>query len=122
QGTPVSFVVPTTLDVSSIAVGDRVHASGTVSGGVLTLTDFRVQGTDGAPSNPSNAPSNAKVEGVVTAVSPTSLTVTPHDNATAITIAVPTTIDVSTVAVGNHLTATTTIVNGTLTLVTFKVD
>lgn len=122
QGTPVSFVVPATLDVSSIVVGDRVHASGNLSGGVLSLTDFRVQGTDGAPNNPSNGPSNAKVEGVVTAVSPTNLTVTPHGNATAITITVPATIDVSTVAVGSHLTATTAIVNGTLTLVTFEID
>ena len=43
-GSPVSFVVPSTLDVSTLAVGDQVHASGELSGGSLTLTEFELQG------------------------------------------------------------------------------
>jgi hypothetical protein len=46
-GTPVSFAVPSSLDVSTIAAGDQIHATGELSGSVLTLTHFEVQGQDG---------------------------------------------------------------------------
>lgn len=47
EGSPVSFEVPTSLDVSTIAVGDQIQAKGELSGAVLTLTNFELQGQDG---------------------------------------------------------------------------
>ncbi len=46
QGSPVSFTVPSTIDVSSLAAGNQVQASGDLVGGVLTLTHFELQGQD----------------------------------------------------------------------------
>ncbi|MDH2903820.1 MAG: hypothetical protein PXZ08_07710 [Actinomycetota bacterium] len=43
QSTPISFVVPTSLDVSTIVVGDQVQAKGVLSGNALTLTEFEIQ-------------------------------------------------------------------------------
>ena len=47
QSAPVSFAVASGFDVSSIAVNDQIQASGELSGTVLTLTKFEVQGQDG---------------------------------------------------------------------------
>lgn len=46
-GPAVSFVVPTSIDVSTIASGDQIQATGDLSGGVLTLTNFELQGQVG---------------------------------------------------------------------------
>ncbi|MHB8379089.1 MAG: hypothetical protein ACYDB2_04095 [Acidimicrobiales bacterium] len=113
----ISFAVPTTVDVSTIVVGDKVHVSGALVGGTLTLTSFSVQGSDGS-QNGDNA---TEVDGVVTLVSPTSLTVTPEDRAAAIAITVPTTLDVSSITVGDQIKVTATIVNGVLTLQSFEI-
>ncbi len=43
QSTSISFVVPTSLDVSTIVVGDQVQAKGVLSGNALTLTEFEIQ-------------------------------------------------------------------------------
>ena len=121
QASPVSFTVPTTMDVSSIAVGDQVDATGTLVGGVLTLTEFEVQGSDGS-QNGDNA---VAIDGLVTAVSavsPESLTLAPQDGAAAVTIAVPATLDISSIAVGNEVNASATVVAGVLTLVSFEVQ
>lgn len=114
--TPISFAVPATIDVSTIVVGDKVHARGTLVGGALTLTSFRVQGSDGSQIGDNTT----EVDGVVTAVSPTNLTVTPEDQAAAVSITVPTTLDVSSITVGDQINATATIMNGTLTLQSFE--
>ena len=116
QASPVSFTVPASVDVSSIVVGDQVHASGTLDGGVLTLTEFEVQGQDGSQ----NGDNTTEVDGVVTAVSPTSLTVLPGDQGAAVTIAVPSTVDVSSIAVGEKIHTSDSIMSGTLTLVSFE--
>lgn len=118
QGAPVSFVVPSTLDVSSIAIGDRVRASGDLSSGTLTLSAVQLLGNDGS----SNGASATTVQGVVTQVSSSSVTLTPQGSTTPLTLAVPSTLDVSTVSVGSQLTVTTALVAGTLTLVTFQID
>ena len=113
SATPVTFVVPSTIDVSGINVGDRVHANGTLSNGTLTLVSF----TDKGPAGSSIIPS--EVDGQVTAVSPNSLTIQPGDNAPAVTLVVPSTVDVSTLAIGQWIRASVAASNGTLSLVSY---
>ncbi|MDE3008941.1 MAG: hypothetical protein KGI14_07945 [Acidobacteriota bacterium] len=117
QATPVTLAVPSTVDVSSVAAGDRVHARGELVNNVLTLSSIRVQG----PENGDQAQSS-EVDGTVTAVSATSLTVQPSDQAAAITLAVPATLNVSSVQVGDELHATATLVGGVLTLSNFEIS
>lgn len=46
-GAPVTFVVPSTTDVTSITVSAQIQASGVLNAGVLTLTKFELQGQEG---------------------------------------------------------------------------
>ena len=115
QATPVTLVVPSTIDVSSITVGARVHARGAIVNNVLTLSSFRVQGAESSDANQA-----MEIDGSVTAVSATSLTVQPSDNAAPLTIAVPSALDVSSVQVGDEIQATATLVAGVLTLTNFE--
>lgn len=116
QAAPVTLVVPTTLDVSSVVAGDRVHAQGEIVAGVLTLTSLNVQGPgDGSSTQ------TVEVDGVVTAVSATNLTVQPSDAAAAVSVAVPATLDVSSIQVGSDINATAVLVAGVLTLSDFAI-
>jgi hypothetical protein len=115
QATPVTFVVPSTVNVSSITTGARVHARGALVGGVLTLSSVRVQGHED-----SGDAGVTQVDGTVSAVSATSLTVQPSDASTPVVVAVPTSVNVSTLQVGSEIHATATLVNGVLTLTNFE--
>ena len=115
QATPVTMVVPSTIDVSSIAVGARVHARGAILNSVLTLASFRVQGHEDQSTSPS-----MEIDGSVTAVSATSLTIQPSDAAAAVTVVVPSTIDVSSIQIGDEIQGTATLVAGVLTLANFE--
>jgi hypothetical protein len=61
-----------------------------------------------------------QVDGTVSAVSATSLTVQPSDASTPVVVAVPTSVNVSTLQVGSEIHATATLVNGVLTLTNFE--
>ncbi|HVB18688.1 MAG TPA: hypothetical protein VNE22_00215 [Acidimicrobiales bacterium] len=115
QGTPVTMAVPSTIDVSSIAVGARIHARGAILNSVLTLSSFRVQGQEDQNASPS-----MEVDGAVTAVSASSLTIQPSDNAAPVVLVVPSTIDVSAIQIGNEIKATATLLAGVLTLANFE--
>ena len=117
QATSVTLVVPTTLDVSSIVAGDRVHASGEIIGGVLTLSDFHVQGPEDA-----NGTMTTEVDGTVSALSATSLTIQPGDNASPLTLAVPTSLNIAAIQLGDEIHATATLVSGVLTITNFEVQ
>ena len=116
QATPVTLVVTSNVDVSSVAVGDRVHARGEFVAGVLTLTSLRNQGQGDGSSTEA-----VEIDGAVTAVSASSLTIQPSDAAAAVIVVVPTTIDVSSVQVGSEIKATAVLVGGVLTLTNFEV-
>lgn len=115
--TPVTLVVPATLDVSGITVGARVHARGAIVAGVLTLSDFQLQGPEDA-----NAQQTTQFDGTVSAVSATSMTIQPGDHAAAVTLVVPSTLNDTAVQVGNEIHATATLVGGVLTLSNFEVQ
>jgi len=117
QATPVTMVVPSTIDVSSIAPGARVHARGAILNSVLTLSSFRIQGQEDQ-----GASTSMEIDGSVTAVSATSLTIQPSDQAAPVTIVVPSTIDVSAIQVGNEIKATATLAAGVLTLANFELQ
>ena len=117
--TPVVFVVPSTVDVSAVNVGDLVRASGSLASGTLTLSAFRDLGA--VPGNPAQGTGVAsQVDGAVTAVSATSLSLQPEDGAAVVVIAVPSSVDVSAIAVGDEVRASTTLVSGVVTLVSFN--
>ncbi|MHB8334326.1 MAG: hypothetical protein ACYDEH_05445 [Acidimicrobiales bacterium] len=121
--TPVSFVVPVGLDVSSIASGARVHVTGTFVNGQLTLQSFRVQQSEGNQGGPSGI---VQIDGTVSGLVGTSgavgsLTILPSDGATPVTISIPAALDtatlISTYVGGMHVSVTATMVNNLLTLV-----
>lgn len=116
NATPVTLVVPSTIDVSSITVGARVHAQGVLANGVLTLSDFHLQGGEDGSVNQAT-----QIDGTVSAVSPTSLTVQPGDQSAPITVMVPATLNVSSIQMGDEVRATATLVGGVLTLTNFAV-
>ncbi|HVB51691.1 MAG TPA: hypothetical protein VND89_08165 [Acidimicrobiales bacterium] len=116
QAPPVTLVVPPTIDVSTVTVGERVHARGELVAGVLTLTSLKVQGQEGGSTTEAT-----QIDGSVTAVSATSLTIQPSDQAAPVVVAVPPTIDVSSIQVGDRINATAVLANGALTLTNFEV-
>ena len=137
-GAALTFAVPSTVDVSAVAVGSRVHVNGAVdSTGTLTLSDLRPAGdgstsgtgsTDGSGSGGSGSAGSGTTGegessdfvGLLSAVSASQLTLQPTDGSPAITIAVPSTVDVSTFTVGQLVVVHTQLVASTLTLVSIK--
>jgi hypothetical protein len=116
QASPVTLVVPSTIDVSTVTVGERVHVRGELVAGVLTLTSLHVQGQEDGSTTEA-----IEIDGTVTAVSATSLTIQPSDEAAPVVVAVPTTVGVSSIQIGDEINATAALVNGTLTLTNFEV-
>jgi len=110
----VSFVVPSTVDVSKISVGDQVHARGTLSSGTLTLVSYRSRVAG------SGEGTSSEVDGTVAAVSASSLSIQPGDHAPVVVVAVPSGVDVSALQVGNFVRASVAVVSGTLTLVSYS--
>ena len=116
QAPPVTLAVPSTIDVSTVSVGERVHARGELVAGVLTLTSLKVQGQEDGSTTEST-----QIDGTVTAISVTGLTIQPSDQAAPVVVVVPSTIDVSSIQVGDRINATAVLVNGALTLTNFEV-
>jgi hypothetical protein len=110
EGSPIVFAVPSGIDVSAVAVGDRADAKGQVQpdGSILLV---RLETHGGAHEQ-----GKVEAEGTVAAVSPTSLTVTTeHGPATFV---VPSGIDVSQLQVGDQVHAAgLTQADGTVQLV-----
>ena len=111
QGAAVSITVPTTLDVSSITVGDQIKATATIVNGTLTLASFETQSPDQGQSA-----GTFTASGVVTAVSTTSLSIQAGDQSNQVTFVVPPTVDVSSISVGIRVMVTAQVVAGVLTL------
>ncbi len=125
----VTFSVPSSVSDAAATTGARVHATGVLVNGVLTLTSVRVQQPEGDQGN--GAPTT-QTEGIVMSVvapnssnnPPTagSLTVQPGDQGAPVIFSVPVGVDVSAVSGGDRVHATGTFVNGVLTLVSVRVQ
>ncbi|NNN07908.1 MAG: hypothetical protein HKL85_01785, partial [Acidimicrobiaceae bacterium] len=80
--------VPTTLTMSPVAVGDRVHAVADLVAGTLTLVSLNVQ----TPEGDQGQSVTTEAEGLVVSVSSTMLVVQPSDQGTPVSFVVPTTL------------------------------
>jgi len=90
---PVTFVVPSslTLDVSSIAVGARVHAVGffdATNNNALTLQSVRVQQPEGDQGGQGGQSSVVHVDGTFVSLIGDVLTIQPNDQAAPMTFTV----------------------------------
>ena len=113
---PAGLTIPTT-----IAVGDRVEIMvdyANQSFSLVTIKDDSVASNNQGDGVSIGDNQNLQVEGQVVAVSVTSLTIQPGDQAAAVTFSVPTTVDVSAVLVGDQVDAEGLVVAGALTLTT----
>lgn len=113
---PISFVVPVGTDVSSIAVGSRVHVTGyfdTANANALTLQSFRVQQPEGDQGGQTNT---VKTDGTVISNANGQLSLLPNDHATPLTFIVPATVDASAFIAGTQVTVVATLVNNALTV------
>lgn len=115
----VTFSVPSTLDVSTLVVGDLVDAEGLVVSGVLTLSHFEAQQGDNQGSGDQ---ASTEITGVVTALSATSVTVTSFDSSVSLTAAIPTTLDVSGLVLGLSAHLTADFIAGVLTATKIEVS
>lgn len=111
HGAAMTFTVPSGVDVSGVAVGDRVHAKGQLqSDGTMTLVQVHVQ-------QPEQSDGGVKAEGTVTALDSSSLTIT-TEHGTAVTFTVPSGFDLGGLAVGDTAEAQgTQNADGSITLV-----
>ncbi len=101
HGSAVTLVVPAGFDVSSVKVGDRVHAKGELQGdGSIVLRRLKLQGAQHGPEHSDRI----EVEGAVSALVPGSITIQP-DHGSPVTFAVPSDLDLSGVAVGDRVEA-----------------
>ena len=117
---PAGLTIPTT-----IAVGDRVEIMvdyANQSFSLVTIKDDSVASNNQGDGVSIGDNQNLQVEGQVVAVSLTSLTIQPGDQAAAVTFNVPTTVDVSAVLVGDQVDAEGLVVAGALTLTTIDVQ
>ncbi len=129
----VSFVVPAGTDVSSIALGDRVHVTGffdAANNNALTLQSFKVQQPEGDQGGQSGM---VHIDGTVTAVTsgpnaatPALITIAPSDaSAAPVQVEVLAALDPPTFA-ATYLNAKVTVSaqnqNGALTLVSIALN
>ena len=126
NGASTTVAIPASLTIpSTVAVGDQIeimadYASQTFT--LVTITD------DSSAANSQNQGisegdnQNLQVEGQVIVVSPTSLTVQPGDGAAALTISVPSTVDVSMVVAGDQVQAELAYMAGGLSLTAIEVQ
>lgn len=122
---PVSFLVPAGVDVSSIALGARIDATGNFVNGQLTLQNFQIQqpeGDQGNQNNQGNLPATLHTDGAIVSDNGGLLVLLPGDGAAPITITIPSTIDVSTFASGVKVAVTATVQNGVLTLTSIALN
>lgn len=113
QAAAVTFAVPSTFDVSTIAVGDQVDAQGLMAAGVLTLSSFKVQQGDGQNSGDQQT---TEITGIVTALSATSVTITSPNSSVEVTATIPSGFDTSSLVMGATIHLTADVVAGVLTV------
>jgi hypothetical protein len=118
QAAAVTFSVPSTVDVSTVIVGDQVDAEGLIVTDVLTLTSIDVQQGDNQGSGDQ---ATSEVTGTVTALSATSVTVSSTDSTVVITAALPSGLDASSLVMGATVHLTTEFVGGVLTVTDVEV-
>ena len=128
QGAPVTFSVGSSgVDLSGISAGDRVQATGTFVGGVLTLTSVRVQQSDGEGNQGNGQSNNVTTDGTFVSYVPGlngadgTLVILPGDQSSAITIAVPTSVDLTSFTAGDQVHVVASLQNNVLTLVSIAV-
>ena len=117
---PAALTIPTT-----IAVGDRVEIMvdyANQSFTLVTIKDDSMASNNQGEGISVGDNQNLKVEGQVVAVSATSLTIQPGDQAAAVTFSVPVTVDVSAVIVGDQVDAEGLVAAGVLTLTSIDVQ
>ena len=126
DGANTTVAIPAALTIpSTIAVGDRIeilvdYANQTFT--LVTIKDDSLASNDAGQGVSEGDNQNLQVEGQVIAVSATSLTVQPGDQAAAVTLSVPSTVDVSAAIVGDQVDAEGLIVAGVLTLTSIDVQ
>ncbi len=115
---PITLVVPSTVDLSNATVGAFVHAHATLVNNVLTLTEISVEDSSSIEST------TTEVEGVVVTNAAGTMTIQTENSATPVSITVPTTMDVSAAIPGArvHVVASIDPSTGLLTLVRLHVQ
>lgn len=115
EASSVSFTIPTTLTTPLLNPGSQVHAKGTLVAGVLTLTSVTVQQPEGDRGSATNL-GNTEVNGTVSTLTATSMTVQPTGAGAPVDFAIPTGFLLTNVVTGGAVDTTGTLVSGVLTL------
>ncbi len=124
QGAPVTFSVGSSgVNLSALSAGDRVQATGTFVGGVLTLTSVKVQQSEGEGNQGNGQSNNVTTDGTFVSYVPGlngadgTLVILPGDQSSAITIAVPSSADLTNFTAGDQVHVVASLQNNVLTLV-----
>ncbi len=113
-GAPVTVSVGTVTLPTTLATGQWVEAITSYSNGAYSLLALQVDGASAGQSGlgltQAGTSATVRLEGVVVAASPTSITVQPGDGAAPVVVAIPATptTPVPTVSVGDHVHAIVT--------------
>lgn len=119
---PSSIVLPTTLSAGAQVEVVSAYASQTFTLVSITTNQSAAAATSqGVTAAEGTDTSTVEAEGSVVAVSPSSVTVQPGDGVSAITFAVPSTVDVSALTVGTDVHLTGVMNSGVLTLTALSV-
>ena len=126
DGASTTVVIPSALTIpNTIAVGDRIEILvdySTQTFTLVTIKDDSLASNDQGQGISEGDNQNLQVEGQVMFVSSSSIIVQPGDQAAAVTLSVPNTVDVSAVAVGDQVHAEGIFVAGALTLTNIDVQ
>lgn len=126
DGVVTQVSVPSTITLpSTIQSGQEAELVASYSAGTFTLVTLSVDNSATASSQGVSQfgdENQIEIEGLVVASSTTSLTIQPGDGASAVTLAVPSTIDVSSATVGTFVHAHATMVNNVLTLTDIRLE
>ncbi len=126
DGVVTQVSVPSTITLpSTIQSGQEAELVASYSAGTFTLVTLSVDNSATASSQGVSQfgdENQIEIEGLVTASSTTSLTIQPGDGASSVTLAVPSTIDVSSATVGTFVHAHATLVNNVLTLTDIRLE
>jgi hypothetical protein len=126
DGASTTVAVPASITVpSTIAVGDSVeilvdYSNQTFS--LVTIKDDSLTSNNQGQGTSEGDNQSLQVEGQVIAVSATSITVQPGDQASAVTLSVPSSVDVSAIIVGDSVQAEGVLTAGVLTLSSIEVQ
>lgn len=117
QGATIELTVPAALTLpTGLAVGDQVEAIVSFADGTYTLVTIQTD-QNGQENN-----GETEVEGTVTALTDTSITVDPGKGGTPVVFAIPAGSNLNGVKVGDKVEAKGETVNGTLTLTRLKAE